>query len=102
MNTEELTVEPLISYEQLAFAVEAFLLGLAIFIAGCYLYEYLLPPFMRWIRSLFVLGSDKIEVPVWNFETEPISHVRIIDNPLVNTINTPYDWAQEEDNDYTN
>ena len=92
-------IEPLITYNQLAFAMEAFLLGLAVFIVGCYTYEYVIPFFRKWIRNLFILESE--QVPEWDFETEPISHVRIIENPIANTTNKPYDWAQEEDNDYT-
>ena len=101
MNTEELIVEPLISYEMLAFMVESFVLGIAIFVVG----SYLLPPLSRWIKSLFILDSDKTELPQpWNFETEPISHVRIIGRceDIVPTARKPYDWAEEEDDDYVN
>ncbi len=101
MNTEELTVEPLVSYETLAFVMEAFLLGIAIFVVGI----YVLPPLSRWFKSLFVLDSDRIELPqTWNFETEPISHVKVIGTceDLVPTVRKPYDWAEEEDDDFTN
>ena len=100
---ETLKIEPIISAELLHIAMVSFILGCLIFAILGYAHTYLTPIIVRWFKSLFILDSqrkDLPELPKWDFG-ESISHVRIIDNPVVSERNKPYDWALEED-DYIN